>query len=275
MLRIAAAQYPATWLADWRDYADKVSRWVAEAAWSGAQLLVFPVEPADLTRETGGAHAETAEAQQFLQRFLSLFQDLARRHGVHVLAPSLLSTGREGPACRSHVITPKGAIGVQESLTTPPAGHHEVRVFETAIGGIGVIVGHDIEFPPIARSQAEAGARLILVPSCTGSMAAYHRIRIAAQARALENGCCVVQAATIGAVPWSASLAVNVGAAAVFVRPGAGMPDDGVLAMGALNEPQWLFAELAGHALARKSAPGDVAAWSDQPALAVQVIRLQ
>ena len=37
---VAAAQYPIEQLADWSDYAAKLTRWVAEAAEAGAALAV-------------------------------------------------------------------------------------------------------------------------------------------------------------------------------------------------------------------------------------------
>ncbi len=278
VLRIAAAQYPITRPRDWQDYADKLSRWVAEAAWSGAQLLVFPdgaLELAAHLHDVGHVRTATTASQQFLEGFLTLFQELAHRHEVHILAPSLTVVGPGGVRKLSHLVTPGGGVGVHEGLSARASGHG-VGVFDTVVGRIGVSLGHDIEFPVIARRQAEAGARLILVPSRAGSMASYHRIRMAAQARALENGCYVVQASTVGAVPGLASLGMSVGAAAVFAPPGPGFPDDGVLAMGALNEPQWLFAELDGKAIERAPGPGRGAVdWGEQARVDVKLIGLR
>ena len=64
------------------------------------------------------------------------------------------------------------------------------------------------------RAQVEAGAWLILVPSCTDTVAGYERVRLAAAARAMENQCFVAMAPTVGAAPWSGALDVNRGAGA-------------------------------------------------------------
>ena len=65
----------------------------------------------------------------------------------------------------------------------------EIRVFDTDFGKIAINICYDSEFPLIARQQVEAGADLILVPSCTDTQAGFHRVRLGCQARALENQC--------------------------------------------------------------------------------------
>ncbi len=52
-----------------------------------------------------------------------------------------------------------------------------LRVFDTALGKIAVLICYDSEFPLLARAVAEAGAEIILVPSCTESVSGYHRVR--------------------------------------------------------------------------------------------------
>lgn len=286
-LRIAAAQYPITRLADWDGYVDKVSRWVAEAAWAGARLLVFPeygaMELAWLTPQPPDAPAEAAAVQALAPRVVGLFGELARRHDVHILAPTLPVSVGGSLRNTAHLLTPEGGVGVQEKLVLTRfereiwgvAAGEDIRVFDTALGRIGVAICYDVEFPLIARRQAEAGARIILAPSCTDTMAGYHRVRIGAQARALESQCYVVQSPTVGAAPWSATVDVNVGAAAVFTPPDVGLPDDGVLAMGAFDEPQWLFAELDFHALDHVRRNGQVlndADWPEQVRLGAAAV---
>jgi steroid delta-isomerase-like uncharacterized protein len=123
---------------------------------------------------------------------------------------------------------------------------------------IGVAICYDAEFPLIARRLAAAGAQVIAVPSCTDALAGYHRVRIACAARALENQCYVVQAPTVGIAPWSIAVDENVGAAGVFAPADRGFPDDGVLALGALDAPGWIIADLDLEALERVRSDGQV-----------------
>jgi predicted amidohydrolase len=122
------------------------------------------------------------------------------------------------------------------------SGGDEIKVLDTAFGKAGVAICYDSEFPLIPRRQVELGAGLILVPSCTDTLAGYHRVRVGCMARALENQCYVVHAPTVGEARWSQTVDINIGAAAVYTPMDRGCPDDGILAIGMLNAPQWVYA---------------------------------
>jgi predicted amidohydrolase len=179
----------------------------------------------------------------------------------------------------ARVVSPKGRIGEQRKLMMTRfererwhvAGGREVNVFRTRLGTFGVAICYDAEFPLIARAMSEAGATAILVPSCTDSLHGYYRVRVAAQARALENQCYVVHAPTVGEAPWSPAVDVNVGAAGVFGPPDVGFPGDGVVAAGVLNEAMWLYADLDPEDVARVRREGQVLNdrhWAEQPGAA-------
>ena len=93
------------------------------------------------------------------------------------------------------------------------------------------------------RAQCEAGARLLLVPSCTDTDAGATRVRVGCLARALENRMFVAQAVTAGMAGWSPALDVNTGEATVYAPMDRGFPDDGMLARTADGQP-WALAEL-------------------------------
>ncbi len=142
------------------------------------------------------------------------------------------------------------------------------RVFATPWGRIGIAICFDAEFPTLVRAQVEAGAWLILVPSCTDTMHGFNRVRIAAAARAMENQCFVAVIPTVGDAPWSAALDANRGYAAVFGPADRGFPEDGVLARGTLDQGEWLFADLDPRRLAAVRETGAVrnhANWPPPP----------
>ena len=116
---------------------------------------------------------------------------------------------------------------------------------------IGIAICYDIEFPLIAHAMAAAGADLILAPSCTDTLAGANRVHVGARARALENQIYVAVAPTVGDAPWSPALDTNIGWAAAYSAPDVGLPDDGVLIRGKLNQPGWVLADLDFARLAR------------------------
>lgn len=257
-LRIASAQYDIGYFARLEDYERKLGDWVARAAAEGARLLVFPEYGAmELTSLFGEAvqrdlHEELAALQSVVPAFLSLHERLAAQHDVYLVAASL--PVRVGAAYhnRAHLFSPSGVMGFQDKLVMTRfererwgvSAGDALKVFETELGCLAVNICYDSEFPLLARAQVEAGAQLLLVPSCTDALAGYHRVRIGCQARALENQCYVVQAPTVGTAEWSEAVDVNVGAAGVFAPPDRGFPDDGVVALGPMNEPRWIYADV-------------------------------
>lgn len=278
-LSIAAAAYPLDWFDDWSEYEAKLTAWVGSAVsswpkYSGAaqgapparfpadappaQLLVFPeygaMELASLggARIAGDLEASLHEVARHEQARAVLHTRLARDHGVHILAASgPVFTGNR-PVNRATLYGPAGVIGHQDKqiMTRFEREAWDVRapaapgltLFDTALGKIGILICYDAEFPPLGRALAEAGAQVILCPSCTDSVAGYSRVRVGAMARALEGQCLTVQAPTVLPAAWSPAIDENRGAAAIFGPPDHGWPETGILAEGAMDAPGWVIA---------------------------------
>jgi predicted amidohydrolase len=281
-LRVAAAQYPIGQPADLDEWESKISDWVAAGANTGAELLVFPeyaaIEQAaafgpqvysDLSA-TLDAVAKEAGAR------VAHHLELARKYGVHILVgsgPVRKADGRYVNAAQ--LVTPSGLVGEQEKIIMTPferdwgiSAGGPLRVFETAIGTLGIAICYDSEFPLLVRAMAEAGAEVLLVPSCTERISGYHRVRTGSIARALENTIASVQSPTVGDALWSPAVDRNAGSAGIYVPSEPGVADDGVLAEGRLNEPQWVSATINLGALRRVKSSGEMrnfSDWSNQP----------
>lgn len=279
-LRVATAQYDIGFLRDWEDYRAKIRQWVEAATTKGSELLLFPeyfsMELASLfPEEIYRSLSLQLEAMQGLAGdFVALFGEMARTHGVYIAAgsfPVRISDGSFRNRC--YLFGPDGQARHQDKLVMTRFENEQwligpgdaIQVFDTEFGRIGINICYDSEFPMFARRQVELGADLILVPSCTDTLAGYHRVRIGCQARALENQCYVVQSPTVGAAPWSEAVDVNRGAAAVYTPVDYGFPDDGILAIGQLDQSQWVHAELDLASVARIRDTGQVFNYRDWP----------
>jgi predicted amidohydrolase len=278
--RLAAAQYDIGFLKSWDDYSAKITRWVADAAGNGAKMLLFPeyfsMELTSLFPEEvyKSLSKQLSEMQSLLPDFVMLFSDMAEQHGVYVVAGSFPVRLADGSyRNRSFLFRPDGTTDHQDKLQMTRfenehwliTGGEEIRTLDTEFGRIGINICYDSEFPMIARTQVEAGADLILVPSCTDTLAGYHRVRIGCQARALENQCYVVQSPTVGQAPWSEAVDVNIGAAGIYTPVDYGYPDNGVLAIGELNQAQWVYAEIDLGSIAHIRQTGQVFNYRDWP----------
>jgi len=271
--RLAVAQYDIGFLKDWSEYEAKVSRWINEAAGQGAKVLLFPeyfsMELASLFPEEvyKSLSKQLVALQTIYLDFLALYTEQAKRSGVYILAGSFPVLQDDGNyRNRSWLFRPDGSSDYQDKLQMTrfeneqwliTAGS-EIKLLDTEFGKIGINICYDSEFPLIAREQVEAGADLILVPSCTDTLAGYHRVRIGCQARALENQCYVAQSPTVGLAAWSEAVDVNIGAAAVYTPVDYGYPDNGVLAIGEMNQAQWVYADIDLSTIAKVRETGQV-----------------
>ncbi|NYI18289.1 putative amidohydrolase [Xanthomonas arboricola] len=278
-LTIAVAKYPIGRPQDFDAFAARMAALVGEAAAAGARVAVLPeylsLELAATfgTQVSAGLPESLAAIQALRGRWLELFAGLARQHRLHLIAGSfLLDLGQGRYRNRSDWFTPAGAHGWQDKL--------QLTGFEKATGLIepgdalnvfdldgvraAIAICYDSEFPLPVRAQYEAGARLLIVPSCTDTAAGATRVRVGCLARALENRMFVAQSVTAGEAPWSPALDVNTGEAAVFAPMDVGFPEDGVLAQ-TRGEAVWAYAALDVAALEASRAQAQVANDRDWP----------
>lgn len=279
---LALAQFPVYTPRDWTEVESTLSQWVTDAARAGAELLVFPeyasmslaaLFPPEVQRDL---HGQIAGMQHLRDNYVALHRRLARQHRVHILAGSFPWRQEDGRFHnRAWLCAPSGAAAWQDKRMMTRfereqwaiAGGEAVtlKVFDTALGKIAVNICYDVEFPLAARAQVTAGAELILAPSCTDTLGGHHRVHVGARARALENQCLVAVSPLVGEAAWSPAVDINRGAAALYGPPDRGFPDDGVLALGTLDAPRWLFvdAPLAAVNVARRE--GQVFTHRDWP----------
>jgi len=279
-VKVATAQYDISFLETWQRYQTKVERWVAEAAEQSAKILLFPeyasMELASLFgKEVYSSLSKQLAAMQSLHDdYLDLFQSLAKKYQCIIQSGTFpVKTDSGSYRNRAYLFMPDGQIDYQDKLMMTRFENEqwliqkgeELRCFDTEYGKIAISICYDSEFPMLARQQVEAGANLILVPSCTDTVAGYHRVKIGCQARALENQCYVVQSPLVGNAPWSEAVDVNIGAAAVYTPVDRGFPDNGILAAGQLNAVQWVVAELSLNACGTVREQGQVFNYRDWP----------
>ena len=272
-MKLAAAAYPLDFLPDWATYEAKLSAWVADAAAQGAELLVFPeyatMELASLGGAEVAADLEAAlhQVMAWMPQVMALHSALAAKHNLHILGASgPAMAGGPRPVNRAILYGPAGVIGHQDKQIMTRfereiwdiAPGDGLRVFDTPLVPLGIVTCYDSEFPLLGRALVEAGAEILLAPSCTETLAGYSRVKVGAMARALENQCVVVHAPLIGPAEWCPAVDMNTGAAAIYGPPDRGFPETGILAQLPLNTPGWAVAEVSRAQIANVRAEGAV-----------------
>lgn len=280
VIRVAVAAYPVDFHPDWAAYEAKVSAWVQDAARQEAALLVFPeygalelvsLLPPELHHDVIGMRPAL---QALLPEFLALHGRLARQHGVGIVAASLPVASGDSYVNRAYVIGPDGTVSWQDKLMMTRFEDEEwhispgqgTRVFD--LGGVtfGVAICYDSEFPRLARTLAEAGAELLVVPSFTGSRRGYTRVRVGSMARALEGQCYALHAPLIADAMWTYAVEDAHGMSAIYAPADNGLPEDGIVAQGEWNTPGWLIHDLDLTLTRNVRVDGHVLNWRDRVA---------
>ena len=128
---------------------------------------------------------------------------------------------------------------------------------------LGVNVCYDVEFPGAARALAEAGMKVLCVPSWTETQRGFQRVRWSCLARSVELGVFVVHASLVGdldrePVPWTFGSSMI---AAPSVDP---FPVEAILRETPLGEEGVIVADLDLVKLEVARAYGEVRNWDDR-----------
>lgn len=291
-MKVAVAKYSIGAPRSFAEFADKQTQWLSQARAGGAELAVLPEYLSLELGATFGAatqgdlHASLIAIQAYHEPWLQFFGLLARELRMHVVAGSFLfDPGHGRYRNRSYAFAPDGSKLWQDKLQLTrfekQAGVIEagdaLKTFALREQRAGISICYDIEFPLPVRAQCEAGARLLISPSCTDTAAGATRVRVGCLARALENRCFVAQAVTAGEAAWSPALDINTGEATIYAPMDVGLPADGILAQTRGNQ-RWAFADLDFAALEASRVGAQVANdidWAGQLAPAIGRARLE
>ena len=111
---IAAAQYDYEAVADLAAYRARITRWVEQAVGQGAQLLVFPEYAAMELSAIGNRgldlHGSIDAVSDLTDEIISIHRELARKHGVMIVAGSAPCRKPEGTFNIAQVFGPKASM---------------------------------------------------------------------------------------------------------------------------------------------------------------------
>ncbi|GJM08838.1 MAG: hydrolase [Lysobacteraceae bacterium] len=143
-------------------------------------------------------------------------------------------------------------------------GGDKLKVFDTDFGRIGVLICYDVEFPELARLQAEEGMQILFVPFWTDTKNGYLRVRCCAHARAIENECYVAIAGSVGNLPKVDPLDIQYAQSAVFSPSDFAFPHDAIMAETTPNTEMTLIVDLDFEILKRLHNEGSVRNYLDR-----------
>lgn len=246
--RVCAVQYEMRKIGSWEELCEQVEYFVDTADSYDSHLVVFPelflaqmlctldrTKPfIELVRELASLH----------EKYIKLFTGLATSRQMLIVAGSMPVIQPDGTMRNvAHLFSPMGNVYTQEKLHLTPAEAaywglsrgEGLKVFNTPLGRIAILICYDIEFPELSRMLVDSGVDLIVVPFATDERKSYQRVRYCAQARAVENTIYVVLAGNVGTLPRSPAMNINFGQAAVLTPSDFAFPMNAVAAEGIIN----------------------------------------
>ena len=274
-VRVCAVQYPMRKIASFEDFAQQVTFFVDAAAGYKADFVVFPeIITLQLlsylpARQPGQAVRQLADLTGDV---LGLFQGLAIKYAVNIVAGSHYAEEDGHLVNVSYLCRRDGSVDRQLKLHITPnerrwwgvrAGD-AVNVFETDRGKVAISICYDVEFPEVARIAAMQGAQILFVPFCTDNRQGYLRVRLCAQARAIENQMFVVTAGVTGLIPSVENMDINYAQSAVFTPSDFPFARDGVAAECEPNIEALVVADLDLELLRQNRLTGTVRPWRDR-----------
>ena len=163
--------------------------------------------------------------------------EMALSYNINIVTGSIPQVGEDDRLYNvSFLCRRDGTWDKQEKLHITPdedaywgfAGGNEIKVFDTDVGKIGILICYDVEFPELARIQAMRGMKVLLVPFWTDTKTGYQRVRRCAQARAIENECFVAISGSVGNIPKVETMGIQYSQAAVFTPSDFSFPHDAI-----------------------------------------------
>jgi predicted amidohydrolase/GNAT superfamily N-acetyltransferase len=123
-------------------------------------------------------------------------------------------------------------------------GGSEIKTFETDCGKIGIMICYDVEFPELSRLMSDQGMEILFVPFLTDTQNGYTRVKLCAQARAIENECYVAIAGCVGNLPKVNNMDIQYAQTAVFTPSDFAFPSNGVKAEATPNTEMTLIVDV-------------------------------
>ncbi|UYZ61131.1 bifunctional GNAT family N-acetyltransferase/carbon-nitrogen hydrolase family protein [Hymenobacter latericus] len=188
----------------------------------------------------------------FTEPIKTKMMELALSYNINIIAGSmpLYQDGKLHNV--AYLCRRDGTVDEQYKLHVTPdeasywgmRGGDKLKCFDTDFGKIGILVCYDVEFPELSRMLSDEGMKILFVPFWTDTKNAYQRVRLCAQARAIENECYVAITGSVGNLPRVENMDIQYSQSAVFSPSDFAFPHDAIVAEATPNTEMTLIADL-------------------------------
>lgn len=254
-VRIGIVQWQMRATKSLEDFFQQIEFFVDTVSGYKADCVLFPeffnAPMMALTNEESASAAIRGMAA-FTEPIKVRMMELAVSYNINVIAGSM-PVYEDGKLYNvSYLCRRDGTVDEQYKLHVTPdeasywgmRGGDKIKCFDTDFGKIGILVCYDVEFPELSRILSDEGMKILFVPFWTDTKNAYQRVRICAQARAIENECYVAITGSVGNLPRVENMDIQYSQSAVFSPSDFAFPHDAIVAEATPNTEMTLIADL-------------------------------
>jgi predicted amidohydrolase len=192
------------------------------------------------------------ELAKFTAVIVERMQQLSISYNINIITGSMPEVVKDKLFNVGYLCRRDGSLERYEKIHVTPDEEkvwgmqqgHELKTYETDAGRIGVLICYDSEFPELSRLLADEGMDILFIPFLTDTQNGYSRVRLCAQARAIENECYVAIAGSVGNLPNVNNMDIQYAQSAVFTPCDFSFPSNGIKAEATTNTEMILVADV-------------------------------
>ena len=275
VVRLGTVQWQMRQMNDVEDFLQQVEFFVDALAGYKADFALFPEffsaplmapyseqAPADAMRQLS---AHTEQIREAIGK-------MAVSYNINIIAGTMPVWLDQKLYNVSYLLRRDGSWDAQYKLHITPderswwgvVGGERLRVFETDMGRVGILICYDAEFPELARILCDRGMQILFVPFWTDTKNGYLRVRRCAQARAIENECYVAITGNVGTVPEVENVDIQYSQTAVFSPSDFAFPHEAIIAEATPNTETTLITDVDLDLLKELRSQGSVRNFKDR-----------
>lgn len=236
--RIGVVQWQMRRFDSFDDFMQQVEFFVDTVSDYKSDIVLFPElfnAPLIHTYEGNNPAEAMRHLASYTENLRQAMVDMALGYNINIITGSVPQLREDGKLYNvSYLCRRDGTWDYQSKLHITPdedrswgfAGGHDLKVFDTDVGKIGILICYDIEFPELARLLTNKGMKMLFVPFWTDTKTGYLRVRRCAQARAIENECFVAISGSVGNIPKVETMGIQYSQSAIFTPSDFSFPHD-------------------------------------------------
>lgn len=192
------------------------------------------------------------ELAQYTNEMRKRFVNMAISYNINIITGSMPQLRGDDLYNVGFLCRRDGTFDTYEKIHVTPdeikswglSGGKIIKTFDTDCAKIGVLICYDVEYPELPRIMADQGMQILFVPFLTDTQNGYSRVRVCAQARAIENECYVVIAGSVGNLPRVHNMDIQYAQSGVFSPCDFAFPTDGKCAEATPNTEMILISDV-------------------------------